>query len=110
MGAGRSLWSRAETVLALGVAVELSRGEQLADPLVAELSHLLRGAGGDVASRYRNEHGVACKVRRLSALLDGFVPDGGAKLEMIVHAEYADRPAERWRPRSPLRGRRLAPR
>ena len=80
--------------MALGVAAELSQDINPSDPLVTELSNLLRGVAVDVASRHRNPHGVACKVRRLRALLDGKnVQCGGAVLEKIIHAEYVNRPA-----------------
>ena len=93
MSGGRNLWTRAETVLALDVAIRVGVTAGPDDPLVAGLSRLLRHARGADRRRDRNAFGVACKVARLAALLGGSAPRGGARLERLLCEEFADRPA-----------------
>lgn len=92
MTGGRNLWTRAETVLALDVARRVGAASGPGDPLVAELSRLLRDARDAAEPRDRNAFGVACKVARLAILLDGGEAVGGAQLEHLVCDEFRHRP------------------
>ncbi len=92
MSVTRSLWSYAETVLALELATSVGRSAAASDSRVVDLSNLLRMANDTDDARYRNAHGVACKVGRLGALIDGETLPGGARLEREIWDEYVGRP------------------
>lgn len=99
MGAGRTLWSREETILALDLAVGLGASAAVhvheRNLHIRQLSSFLRRASPTVdaaASRHRNEHGVARKVRGLAALSSQRGARGGSAMERALWAEYSGRP------------------
>jgi len=90
------LWTRDELVLAMSAAVtKKAERVRMRDPDVIALSRLLRAAAGDTDEqdhRSRNPHGVARKIWRFVARLDGDVASLQTPMERAVWDEFADDP------------------